>query len=453
MAQIRLDSNAFRHNIQAISNALKNALDSSALDSSENLANALKSTNLANATKPPKLALVMKDNAYGHGLLQIANLAKENNIDCVFVKNYAEALQVQRFFAHITVLYGGVPFDAPSNIYVSIASLDSLKMLEKQAQNLDAKSIASKNPPLGIELKCNIGMNRNGIQVSNFAQKSTQQFAQDFAQKPAQILAQKKDELDSALEILKRLIKQNKARLIGVFAHNGYGDNGGEKEQDFSTSQANFYAIKQRVALFCKNHKIPLPRFHSLSTTGALRSALQASAKQNNTSDFCPQHKLQNQPQNKLQDKQKSQEIPVLSDSLVRIGIGAYGYHTAEIALGIALKPVLSLWANKISTQTLQKGEKIGYGGATIVAKKSVFSTYDIGYGDGLFRLGANMPRLHCASGEEILPVMSMDCFSCASQKDEICVFDDVSEFATVFGTIPYTILTHLSPFIKRVIV
>ena len=416
MAQIRLDSNAFSHNIHVISNALKNGLDSS--------------PNISNTTKPPKLALVMKDNAYGHGLLQIASLAKENNIDCVFVKNYAEALQVQRFFAHITVLYGGVPFDAPSNIYVSIASLDSLKMLEKQTQNLVAsKNISTKNPPLGIELKCNIGMNRNGIQVSNFTPNPVQ----------------KKDELDSALEILARLIKQNKARLIGVFAHNGYGDNGGEKAQDFSTSQANFYAIKQKVALFCKNQQIPLPRFHSLSTTGALRSTFQASTQKNNTNDFAPQ--------NKLQDKQKSQENPKLSDSLVRIGIGAYGYHTAEIALDIALKPVLSLWANKISTQILQKGDKIGYGGATIVSKKGVFSTYDIGYGDGLFRLGANMPKLHCASGEEILPVMSMDCFSCASQKDEICVFDDVSEFARVFDSIPYTILTHLSPFIPRIIV
>ncbi len=142
-----------------------------------------------------------------------------------------------------------------------------------------------------------------------------------------------------------------------------------------------------------------------------------------------------------------------LCDSIVRIGIGAYGYHTAEMPLDIALKPVASLWASKISTRNLKKGEKIGYGGATVVAKKSIFSTYDVGYGDGLFRLGRDMPKLHCASGEEILPVMSMDCFSCNSDKEEICVFSDVSEFARVFNTIPYTILTHLSPFIPRVIV
>ena len=385
MAKILLDSKAFKHNLNAISNAIKS--------STSHISNASSTTN----TKIPSLALVMKDNAYGHGLLQIASLAKDNGIDCVFVKNYAEALQVRDFFPHITALYGGVPFGAPSNIYASIASLECLKQLQKDAQTY-------KNPtlPLGIELKCNIGMNRNGIQT---------------------------EELNESFKILARLIAQNKVRLIGVFAHNGYGDNNGALE--FYKSQATFCEIKQQVANFCKEQKIAMPRFHSLSTTGALQCALQANAQYN----FYPQGESQ------------------LCDSIVRIGIGAYGYHTAEMPLDIALKPVASLWASKISTRNLKKGEKIGYGGATVVAKKSIFSTYDVGYGDGLFRLGRDMPKLHCASGEEILPVMSMDCFSCNSDKEEICVFSDVSEFARVFNTIPYTILTHLSPFIPRVIV
>ena len=84
--------------------------------------------------------------------------------------------------------------------------------------------------------------------------------------------------------------------------------------------------------------------------------------------------------------------------------------------------------------------------------KDGVFSTYDVGYGDGLFRVGAEQ-SLCCASGEQILPVMSMDCFSCQSRREEICVFDDVSAWARAFHTIPYMILTHLSPALKRVVV
>ena len=393
MAQIRLDSKAFSHNLNAIAQALKNSIDTA-----PNLTNQSPKSTLESSHKSksilPKLALVMKDNAYGHGLLQIAQLAKENDIDCVFVKNYDEALALQGIFSHITILYGEAPLDCASNIYRSIASLESLKKLEKDFQSFPKKI----DLPLGIELKCNIGMNRNGIQ---------------------------KDDLDEAFEILARLIGEKSIRLVGVFAHNGYGDNGGAEAQDFAKSQANFYEIKRRLRDFCNALQIPLPRFHSLSTTGALREKAQA----------------------------KTQKYePELCDTLVRIGIGAYGYHTAEFPLGITLKPVLSLWASKIATQKLHKGDKIGYGGASIVSKDGTFSTYDVGYGDGLFRLGKGMSKLHCASGEEILPVMSMDCFSCESKREEICVFSDVGEFARVFGTIPYVILTHLSPFIPRVI-
>ena len=411
MAQIRLDSKAFCHNLNTIAQVLKNNIDSipnstkqlpksapksTAQSTLESLAKSSHKSTPESTTKSmlPKIALVMKDNAYGHGLLQIAQLAKENDIDCVFVKNYDEALALQGVFSHITVFYGEVPLDCPSNIYRSITSLESLKKLEKDLQDFPKK----KNLPLGIELKCNIGMNRNGIQ---------------------------KRDLDKAFEILARLISGGEIRLIGVFAHNGYGDNGGEKALDFAKSQANFYEIKRQVRDFCNVLQIPLPRFHSFSTTGALREKTQA----------------------KLEKCE-----PELCDTLVRIGIGAYGYHTAEIPLEIHLKPVLSLWAFKVATQNLRKGDKIGYGGVSVAGKDSAFSTYDVGYGDGLFRLGKNMPKLHCASGEEILPVMSMDCFSCESEREEICVFSDVSEFARVFGMTPYVILTHLSPFIPRVI-
>lgn len=412
MAQIRLDSKAFCHNLNTIAQVLKNNIDSipnstrqppksapksTAESALESLAKSSHKSTTESTTKSifPQIALVMKDNAYGHGLLQIAQLAKENDIDCVFVKNYDEALALQGFFSHITVFYGEVPLDCPSNIYRSITSLESLKKLEKDLQDFPKK----KNLPLGIELKCNIGMNRNGIQ---------------------------KGDLDKAFEILARLISGGEIRLIGVFAHNGYGDNGGEKALDFAKSQANFYEIKRQVRDFCNTLQIPLPRFHSFSTTGTLRGKTQKSSLEKCELELC--------------------------DTIVRIGIGAYGYHTAEIPLEIHLKPVLSLWAFKVATQNLRKGDKIGYGGVSVVGKDSAFSTYDVGYGDGLFRLGKNMPKLHCASGEEILPVMSMDCFSCESEREEICVFSDASEFARVFGMTPYVILTHLSPFIPRVI-
>ena len=97
---------------------------------------------------------------------------------------------------------------------------------------------------------------------------------------------------------------------------------------------------------WCQTHNYPTPRFHSLSTSGALRLGLH-----NTNGDD-------------------------LGD-LVRIGIGAYGYHTSELPLHIALKPIASLWARKISSLALKKGDRIGYGGVSVVEKDGVFSTYD----------------------------------------------------------------------------
>ncbi len=340
MAEIILDSLAFRRNLDAIATKIKS---------------------------PDKLALVLKDNAYGHGLLEVAQMAKEYGIQNVFVKSYTEALQIQDLFACISVLYGGVQKHCPPNILESIASLQRLKEFD-----LDS----------GIELKVNIGMNRNGIEPH---------------------------QLDEALT----LIATKGISLVGVFAHNGYGD---DDDRAFFDSQEHFKHIKHRVIQWAKSHNKPIPRFHSLSTSGALRTEQ-------------------------------------IEDDLVRIGIGAYGYHTAQIPLDIELTPIASLWAEKITSQHLKNGDRIGYSGVSVIEKESIVSTYDVGYGDGLFRLGRNNKPLYCASGERILPIMSMDCFSCESTKDRICVFNDVREFAKVFDTIPYVILVHLSPFLKRVVI
>ncbi|MBR2495503.1 alanine racemase [Helicobacter sp.] len=358
MAYIRLDSQAFFHNLTAITNEL------------------------SKATYPttPNLALVLKDNAYGHGLKQMAHLAKEANIESVFVKNYEEAISIAQHFRIITALYGEIPPNAPSNIWASIPSLQALQSCITEHKNA--------HQTRNIELKIDIGMHRNGITIN---------------------------ELDSALA---QLENAEHIRLAGVFGHNGYGDNDNE---NFFTSVQAFREVKDKVCKWCEVRNDPIPRFHSLSTSGALR--------------LC----LHNANVNDLGD-------------LVRIGIGAYGYHTSELTLPISLVPVASLYAQKISSLYLKKGDKIGYGGVSVVQENGVFSTYDVGYGDGLLRVDSRQ-NLTCASGEKILPVMSMDCFSCQSEKEEICVFSDVSEWAKEFGAIPYMILTHLSPTLKRVVV
>lgn len=340
MAKLLIHSSFFKHNLDLISSHI----------GSKN-----------------KLALVLKDNAYGHGIKEIAKLAKEYGIKNVFVKNEQEALQIHNDFEHITALYGNISPQSPLNICQTIHSLESLRSFSTQRK---------------IELKFNTGMNRNGLEPN---------------------------QVQEAIE----LILKNNLSLFGVFSHNGYGDDGGEKmQQQHQKSQE----IKEHITHLSKTLGFPLPRFHFLSSSGALR-----------------------------QDK--------IDEDLVRVGIAAYGYLCASIPIAKDLKPIASLWAHQISSRTLEAGERLGYSGAGVMPSKDIISTYDLGYGDGLFRINEHHQQITCANGEKILPRMSMDCFSCLSNQKEICVFKNAWSWAEKFDTTPYEILVKLSPFIPRELV
>ena len=134
-----------------------------------------------------------------------------------------------------------------------------------------------------------------------------------------------------------------------------------------------------------------------------------------------------------------------------RVGITAYGY---SLFSNSNFKPILSLYANKISTRILNKNETIGYGSKSYLVKRDNFlvSTYDIGYGDGFFRLDENK-KYKLKNGKYILGRVSMDCLSIEGDDDEVLLFDNVNELALAHSTVAYEVLTSLKHYIKRIIV
>lgn len=358
MPYLQIDSQKFLHNHQTILNAIT-------------------------PKNPEKISIVLKDNAYGHGLKQIATLAKKAKIQNAFVKNAYEALEVAPFFNHITILY-------PHSLPMDSAFEEALKMPEVYfcAPSLESLHHYPKNTK--IELKVNSGMHRNGIA---------------------------KEDLGKAFEI----ISKNHLNLKGVFTHIGFGDDFGS---EFYTQNKEFLETKQESLRLCVHYKLAKPRFHSLSSSGAFRAK-----------DF--HHRL---PQD-------------LQDDLFRIGIAFYGYLCQDSAFVMPnLQPIAALFAKRISTLNLKSGARIGYSGASALNQESAVSTYDIGYGDGLFRLREGMEILS-AEGFRILPRTSMDCISIESTQEEVCIFNDARVFARAFHTIPYEILSHLHAYIPKVVI
>jgi len=213
------------------------------------------------------------------------------------------------------------------------------------------------------------------------------------------------NELNQALDT----IKSKRLNLVGIFTHYRSAD---ELSSELAWQIDNFKEVK-RLTIQKGFKKI---RFHSYNSAALLR-------------------------------------LNSFSEDIARVGIAMYGFNELpSIYKKIPLKPVLSLWAKRTSTRALKKGERVGYGGDFVAPKDMIISTYDIGYGDGLFRGDSKNP-LVISEGLPILGRVSMDFISIESTKDELCIIDNAQITAKHFNTISYEITTKLNPNLNKEII
>ncbi|AXH09284.1 alanine racemase [Malaciobacter halophilus] len=314
-----------------------------------------------------KVAIVLKDNAYGHGLLEIAKLAKEFGIKKAVVRTCEEARKINNYFDYILILADTNLSTYSHTFHIAVNSLEQIKQLPKNTQ---------------VHLKVDSGMHRNGIN---------------------------KDKLKEAIH---GLYKQN-LKFTGLFTHYRCAD---ELATDFYWQRSNFRQIKEEVKNICEQLSIPLPKFHSANSSALFR-------------------------------------INNFDEDFARVGIASYGYlETDNIFNNPDLKPVMSLWGQKIATREIKKGQRVGYGGGYIAKKDMTISTYDVGYGDGFFRLNEKHKYI-TPKGYEILGRVSMDNLSVNCNDENICIFNDARQLAKIHDTITYEITTKLNPTIKKEII
>ena len=310
-----------------------------------------------------KIAFVLKNNAYGHGLPQMAQLASQNNIKHAVVINYKETEKIIDLFETILVL-SGIPSSKPAdNISIAINQLDDIIKFPKGSN---------------VELKVDTGMHRNGIRV---------------------------EELDQALE----MINQSNLYLKGVFTHFA---NIFEGEDSVYIQKERFDEVRDKLI----NQGFQNIRFHCCASPSL----------------FC---------------------IDNNEYDLVRVGMALYGYVELPAKTDSPnLKPILSLWAEKISTRKINQLDRVGYGGVFVADKDMEISTYDIGYGDGFLRLDENK-KSTIQDKRNILGRVSMNNLAVEGNDEKICIFDDVKELAKIHNTIPYEILCRIHSSIKKRVV
>lgn len=154
--------------------------------------------------------------------------------------------------------------------------------------------------------------------------------------------------------------------------------------------------------------------------------------------------------------------FPEEQHDFVRLGIGLYGIPTMDDGSMSALRPVSSLSSVIISIKHWKKGDTIGYNRRGRLERDSVIATVPIGYADGLDR--------HLGYGNASFSVNGHRCPTVGSICMDICMIDvtdvdcrvndrveifgpevSATELADVLNTIPYEILTSISPRVKRV--
>jgi alanine racemase len=169
-----------------------------------------------------KIAVVLKDNAYGHGAVLIAKAVAQYGIMQAVVRLEREALEIADYFTHILILADMPTVLNPAFIY-AINTLDSIEKF-----------------PCGtkVELKIDTGMHRNGISPYD---------------------------LEHAF---KRMSEQG-LECIGVMSHFKSADT---LSSEWFWQRRTFDSLKETAGKLAKSYGWDI-RFHISNSAGAFRSS------------------------------------------------------------------------------------------------------------------------------------------------------------------------------------
>ena len=377
---------------------------------------------------PGLVAPVLKANAYGHGIVEVADILEKENwaygpdrgkrIPFFVVDSYYEATILRDIRIKTPVLIIG--YTRPETIRRSRGmhtafTITSLEML-KQVQEIryapwDWESGGDTGQMMAflprskkahrIHLKIDTGMHRQGVLVS---------------------------EIDEAIKI----IRQSPTIILeGICSHLSDADN-----PDESYTESQIVVWNKVIKIF--KHEFPDLKYVHLSNTDG--------------------HVF-------------SKEI---NANVSRLGIGLYGLsQNPSLIEKVNMKPVLEVKTVISSKRLVKSGERVGYGDSFVAKKDMIVATIPIGYSEGLDRRLSNIGNVlvemnvqaqkKCPIvGRISMNITSIDVSAMPEVKIENKVTvisknlsDDnsVANIAKTCGTIPYEVIVKIPSHLRRVVV
>jgi len=153
------------------------------------------------------------------------------------------------------------------------------------------------------------------------------------------------------------------------------------------------------------------------------------------------------------------ERFPETHWDMARLGIGLYGVSASGLS---GLKNVCTLKTTILQIKQVSSNETIGYGRKEKLARDARIATIRFGYADGLDRQFGNRKGKVLINGQ-LAPIIGNVCMDLcmvdvtdipAKEGDTVVLFGEglsVIELADSIGTIPYEILTSISPRVKRI--
>ncbi|MDR3327346.1 MAG: alanine racemase [Prevotellaceae bacterium] len=334
-----------------------------------------------------KLMCMVKASAYGSGSVEVALAMQHYGCDYLGVAFVNEGVELRTAGVQLPIVV----------LNPMASSLHQLfkYCLEPEICNfrmlkliLDyAKNLGMKNYP--VHIKIDTGMHRAGFEEQDIE------------------------------KLLKILNSQDNLRVVSVFSHLASADEISEEMDNFTKKQLRKF--EEITAIIAKSLNYPFLR-HILNTAGIERF-----------SDF--------------------------QFDMVRLGIGLWGVNCQNEK---KLRNVCSLSTKIIQIKNVQAGETVGYNRKGKVLQDKQIALLPLGYADGMDRRLSNGNGYLLYNGEKalitgnicmdllMLDVTGLD----AKDGMEVVIFNALRPFAQIaeqLGTIPYEVLTSISPRVRRV--
>ena len=256
---------------------------------------------------------VIKADAYGHGAVQCAQILRENGVKTFAVATLQEAIILRNSGATERIICLGITPD----IYVD--TLIDYDLIPVVCDSLNAKAISEAAAAKGKFIDCLIAIDTGMGRIGYLA-----------------------DDLNFAIEDIKRISVLPNVRILGLFSHLATADT---YDKSFSHEQEMKY---KRFYEAVTAAGIPLP-FRTLTNSAAIM------------------------------------ELPTMLFDGCRPGIILYGqYPSQEVDRNkLDIKPVMQIKANIIHLKFVPVGFSCGYGRKFIAERPSTIATIGLGYADG----------------------------------------------------------------------